>query len=153
KFARSCALFVSKYGFSGVDIDWEYPGGGGANPQKGRPEDKQNFTSLLRELRQQLDAQGRADQATYLLTVATPASPARCESIELAEVGQLCDFINLMAYDFTGPWSELTGFNSPLFGPPTDEHERTHRPELCADASVRFYLASRVPSHKLVLGV
>jgi chitinase len=35
-----------------------------------RPEDKQNYVLLLKELRQELDKAGIDDKKTYLLTVA-----------------------------------------------------------------------------------
>src|SRR5688500_10221178 len=57
-FARSAAAFAKRHGFDGVDIDWEYPGGGGHDKGKGGPEDTKNFTALLAELRKHLDAQG-----------------------------------------------------------------------------------------------
>jgi chitinase len=50
KFANSALKFVREYGFDGVDIDWEYPVGGGLTP--GKPEDKQNFTLLMKKLRE-----------------------------------------------------------------------------------------------------
>ena len=59
-----------------MDIDWEYPGGGGMDKTKGRPEDTKNFTSLLTHLRAQLDAIGKGDGKHYLLTIAAPAGGA-----------------------------------------------------------------------------
>src|SRR5262249_14122871 len=72
KFAKSCVAFATKYGFNGVDIDWEYPVGGGLEGNKTRPEDKANYTLLLAELRQELDSQGKKDNKHYLLTIAAP---------------------------------------------------------------------------------
>jgi chitinase len=141
-FARSCADFVSLHGFDGVDVDWEYPVGGGNDPSKGRPEDKRNFTLLLAQLRRHLDEQGKIDNKRYLLTAATPAPRRHYEDMELDQIHQHLDWINLMTYDMAGAWSKLTSFNAPLYGEP-----------LSADASVRGYLAAGVPRDKLVLGV
>jgi chitinase len=149
RFAESCARFAATYGFDGVDIDWEYPGGGGLDPKKGRPEDTRNFTLLLATLRAQLDQQGKADGKRYLLTIAAPASPEKYHRIELANVGRIVDWINLMTYDFSGSWSPLTSFNAPLFAAGSNPDEG----QISADSAVRDYLAAGVPPEKLVLGV
>ena len=139
KVARSCRLSQANMASTALTSIGNTPAGA-CESRKGGPQDKQNFTLLLRELRQQLDEQGKADGKAYLLTVATPASPSHCKSIELDQVGQVVDFINLMTYDFTGAWSELTGFNSPLFGAGGDK-DHSSRPELGADVSVKYYIA------------
>jgi chitinase len=154
KFARSCAEFVARYGFDGIDIDWEYPAGGGKDPDKARPEDTRNFTLLLKALRHQLDEQGTTDGKTYLLTIATPAGPGQYRLMQLDQVHAYVDWINLMTYDLTGNWSRKTGFNAPLFAP-TDDDATTTQPanRLSVDDAVRAYLAAGVPPEKLVVGV
>ncbi len=147
KFAKSCADFVTRHGFDGVDIDWEYPGGGGMDKTKGRPEDTKNLTSLLTELRAQLDAIGKTGGKHYLLTIAAPAGGASSR-IELAKVAQILDFINLMTYDFAGEWSKVTAFNSPLFAAKDDPNPREN-----TASSVETYLKAGVPPQKLCVGV
>ncbi len=51
KFAASCLAFMKQYGFDGLDIDWEYPTGGGNTGNVERAEDPANFILLLTELR------------------------------------------------------------------------------------------------------
>jgi chitinase len=146
-FARSCADFVRENGFDGVDIDWEYPGGGGMDKTKGRPEDTPNFTLLLAELRGRLDALGKADGRHYLLTIAAPASARQYQRMQLGEIHKLLDWINLMTYDMAGAWSRRTDFHAPLYAADPDGAGPS------ADATVRGYLAAGVPPDKLVLGV
>jgi chitinase len=147
-FARSCAEFVRQHGFDGVDIDWEYPGGGGADKTRGRPQDTKNFTLLLADLRRALDAQGKSDgNRHYLLTIAAPASPRQYQRMELGEIHKSLDWINLMTYDMAGEWSHLTDFHAPLYA----ADEKGEGPS--ADATVRGYLAAGVPPEKLLLGV
>ena len=148
-FAKSAAAFAKKNGFDGVDIDWEYPGGGGNDKGKGGPEDTKNFTALLTELRKQLDAQAKADGGPkrYILTIAAPAGGAH-KRLELDQIAPLLDFINLMTYDFAGSWNERTAFNAPLH--PWGEHEQG---KFAGDVSVQAYLKAGVPPDKLCLGV
>jgi len=55
RFTGSAIEFVRRHDIDGVDIDWEYPGLRGNNNVH-RPEDKENFTAMMMDLRQALDA-------------------------------------------------------------------------------------------------
>jgi chitinase len=154
KFAKSCVAFLLQYGFDGVDIDWEYPVGGGLESNKTRPEDRENYTLLLAELRRQLDEQGKADKNHYLLTIAAPAGPRTAANLELDKIHKHLDWINLMAYDFHGSWGPQTNFNAPLFassGDPT--RDETVRKHFNVNSAVKTYLAAGVPAAKVVVGV
>ena len=154
KFAHSCVAFMIKYGFDGVDIDWEYPVSGGEQGNKTRPEDKQNFTLLLTALRQEVDAQGKKDKRGYLLTIAAPAGPKTIANLELDKIHKQLDWINLMAYDFHGGWDAITGLNAPLYASSTDPSEdEVIRKKFNVDSAVQIYLAAGVPAEKLVVGV
>jgi chitinase len=105
-----------KYGIDGVDIDWEYPGSPGAG-NVFRAVDKQNFTLMLKELREHLDEQSRIDgrkDDPYLLTIATGASRGFLENTEMHEAHQYLDFINLMTYDYHTGGSPVAGHHTNL---------------------------------------
>ena len=58
-FAASAVDIVGKYDLDGVDIDWEYPGRPGLEGNVYRPEDKQNYTLMFRDIRHSLDSLGK----------------------------------------------------------------------------------------------
>ena len=151
RFARSCVAFMKRYGFDGVDIDWEYPVAGGEPGNKTRPEDKQNLTLLLAEVRRHLDAQGKQDKRDYLLTIAATAGPDKIPNLEVEAIAHQLDWMNVMTYDFNGSWSARTGFNSPLFAPADSPHPEDAGRN--ANAAVQTYLKAGLPRNKLVLGV
>jgi len=145
KFAASAVAFIRKYGFDGVDIDWEYPGGGGLPSNVFRSEDKQNFTSLLAELRRHLDLAGQADGRRYYLSIAAPAGPDKIANIQPAAIAAVVDWINVMTYDFHGAWENRTNHVAPLNGILGDA--------LTVKAAMDAYLASGASRDKLVLGL
>ena len=57
RFSYTTAEGVSPVVLDGVDLDWEYPVSGGVSGVIHRPQDKQNFTLLLKAIRQKLDQQ------------------------------------------------------------------------------------------------
>ena len=119
-FAASCVAMMKQYGFDGIDIDWEYPVSGGLPANTTRPEDEGNFTLMMRELRDQLDALEAADGRDYLLTIAAPAGPGIYANLEIAQLGEILDWINVMTYDFNGGWAAVTNFNAPLYASAAD---------------------------------
>ena len=131
-FVSSCVDFMTTHGFDGIDVDWEYPVGGGL--YDGRPEDKENYTLLLQDFREALGPQG-------ILTIAAPGGPSTIENMDLPALAEPLSFINLMAYDFNGSWSSVTGHNAALYG------------DLSVDTATQTYLAAGVPPEKLVIGV
>ena len=149
-FARSAVAFLRRHGLDGMDLDWEYPGQGVAGI-KFRPEDKENFTRLLQEVRAQFDAasaaDGRARENHYLLTIAS-ADQEYFAHTEMEKLHVHLDWINVMAYDFFNSLTATTGHHAGLyaaeFAAPADRN---------ADASIREHRAAGIPPGKLVLGV
>jgi chitinase len=148
KFAKSAREFMVEYGFDGVDLDWEYPTGGGNVGNTERPEDAGNFPLLLEAVRAELDAQGEADGHHYLLTIAAGAGPDAYEPLDWDRIHPLLDFINVMTYDMSGGWSELTGFAAPLYDSSPNPIE-----ELSADSTLQAFLELGVPANKIVMGM
>lgn len=146
EFANSAVAFIKKYGFDGVDIDWEYPVSGGQAGNTNSPADKQNFTLLLQDLRQKLNAQGQIDHTHYYLTIAAAANSSYVKNTELAKIAPLVDWINLMTYDMHGPWDNYTGLVSGL-------NVDTKDPAKVSDSgAVQLFLKQGVPANKIVLG-
>jgi len=140
-FAQSCVAMINQYGFDGLDVDWEYPGGGGL--AAGRPEDTQNFTLLLAALRAELGAK--------LLTIAAPAGAKQIAKLEIAKLAAIVDWVNVMTYDFHGSFEMQTNFGAPLDrvtgDPSPDAAQSTVR------AAVAAWLAGGLPPAHLVLGM
>ncbi|KEK24361.1 glycosyl hydrolase family 18 protein [Bacillus gaemokensis] len=149
-FAESAAAFIREYGFDGVDLDWEYPGVETIPGGSYRPEDKQNFTLLLQDVRNALNKAGSEDGKQYLLTIASGASQRYADHTELKKVSQIVDWINIMTYDFHGGWEATSNHNAALYGDPKDPAVGT---KFYVDGAVEIYKNEGVPADKIVLGV
>jgi len=146
-FIQSVIEFIELYQLDGLDIDWEYPGMAGATNHF-RPEDKQNYTRILAELRKQFDSEEKKLHRQLFLTIAAGASSEFLEHTEMAEVQKHVNTVNLMAYDYYEPDSDaITGNHAPLFTNPSDPKK------ISADGSVQEFEQAGVPAAKIVLGV
>lgn len=153
-FANSAVDFLRKYGFDGVDVDWEYPVSGGLPGNSRRPEDKENHVLLLQEVRNKLDEAGQEDGKEYLLTIASGASPEYVENNKLDEITEVVDWINIMTYDFNGGWQNISGHNAPLYYDPATTDTELPTPEhFNVESAVKGHLHAGVPENKLVLGM
>lgn len=108
-FINSTIDFIEKYRLDGLDIDWEYPSIPAAGT-KARPEDKHNFTLLMKGLREALDKLDR----TQTLTFAAAGWKGYFKNVELNEVMKYVDYINLMTYDQAGGGNRFTAHHTAL---------------------------------------
>jgi len=152
KFAISCATFCNKYGFDGIDIDWEFPVKGGMEHNKHRPEDGDNYVLLLKKIREHLDNLAKINNRPYLLTIASTAAQYNYSCLNLKAISEPLDWINLMNYDYSGPWCKITNHqaNLHLEKPLPDGTVPTHN---SVSKCVEDFLAAGVPANKLVIGV
>jgi chitinase len=97
KFADGVVKFLNKYGFDGLDIDWEYPG---APDRGGKPEDTDNFTLLMKTLRLTFNAAPRPLGLTFTI----PSSFWYLRWFDMPGLLKWADWTNLMSYDLHGTW-------------------------------------------------
>ncbi|MEF1171751.1 glycosyl hydrolase family 18 protein [Vibrio sinaloensis] len=165
-FIASVKRFLKTWKFyDGVDIDWEFPGGGGAAADKGDPvNDGPAYIALMRELRVMLDELEAETGRTYELTSAIGVGHDKIEDVNYGEAIQYMDYIFAMTYDFYGGWNNVVGHQTALYcgsfmrpgqcdGTGLDENGEPYKgPAYTSDNGIQLLLAQGVPANKLVLG-
>ncbi len=137
-FARTTVALFKQYGIDGLDLDWEYPAIEGYPGHKYEEADKNNFTELIKALRQEMGND-------YLLTFAAGGFVKYLErSVDWDVVVPLVDFINLMTYDLVGGYATVTGHHTLLQDYMPDQ-ESTGK-------CVNWLLNKNVPAGKLIIG-
>lgn len=138
QFAQDCKQFVQKEGIDGIDIDWEFPGMTFGSNVYDEMADVDNFTLLMKDLRETLGN-------SILLTYAGYCKNKQPQNegwkyIDVKAVDPYIDFVNIMTYDL----ASAPGHQSPL-----------NKPSAYWDCkrSVDEYLNAGVPAGKLVLGI
>ncbi|MCB9365809.1 MAG: glycoside hydrolase family 18 protein [Calditrichaeota bacterium] len=152
-FAASCAEFIVLHGFDGVDLDWEYPDGGGEGGNIERPEDAANFILLCARIRHKLDSLEALDGHARLLTMALGASQAHITALEWISLAPLLDLVNVMCYDFSGAWSGTTLFDAPLFPDPANPIGEPVRSTFNSSSAMQTCIAEGIPRAKIVMGM
>ena len=120
--------------FDGFDLDWEYP----------TLADKDNYLGLLAEFRRQLNAL----HANLKLTIAIAARASRYQGFDLKAAAALVDQVNVMNYDYNGPWSRTTGMIAPLYEISGDPLQGNN-----IDATIQAYEQAGIPASKMLLGI
>ncbi|MGA8729732.1 MAG: glycoside hydrolase family 18 protein [Terracidiphilus sp.] len=146
-FIQSVMDFLNLHHLDGLDVDWEYPGLAGAG-NVFRVEDKRNFTSLLKEVRERFDEESARTRKRLYLTIAAGSDTEYLDHTEMAKLQRYVDTVNLMTYDYYEAGSDaITGNHAPLFVDPADPKKAS------ADTSVHAFEQAGVPAAKILLGV
>ncbi len=145
RFAASAVAIMNKYELDGIDIDWEYPSLQGLEGNIYRPEDKQNYTLMFKEMRVKMDSLQNQTHKKYLLTTAAGAFKSFADHTELGLAQQYLDYINLMTYDYSA--GKIASHHTNLYA------SKNYRSSNNAAAAVTEFQAAGVPPGKLVMGI
>ena len=115
-------------------VDWEHP----SDPRQGS-----HYIQLLTALRSVLPS-------PYILTSALPAGEWALRNINIGQASVYLDFINLMAYDFSGPWTDRCGHHSQLFTP---KHPHSDAARISCQSGVEYLISQGVLSTTILLGI
>lgn len=127
------SFIFRKYGFDGLDLDWEYP-----TQRGGKPFDRENFVSLVKELSQQFK------RNNLLVTSAIGAGKDTIDAAyDIKTLSKYLDYLHIMCYDYNGSWNRKIGPNAPL----------QSRDVLNVEYTIEHLLALGAPSNKIVLGL
>ncbi|WP_297523290.1 glycosyl hydrolase family 18 protein [uncultured Clostridium sp.] len=141
-FAKSCRDVIDTYKLDGIDLDWEYPVNGGWGAIKSQPEDKTNFTLMLKEVR-------AAIGDDKLLTIAGSANFSfTTDWTEFKAVVDILDYINIMTYDFQ--------YDSNYFGSAINKSEKwtpNNTDGYWVDKGVQRYVEAGCPPEKINVGI
>jgi chitinase len=137
-FAKTTVALFRQYNIDGLDLDWEYPAIEGYPGHKWGKADKNNFTELVRALRNEMKNE-------FLLTFAAGGFITYLEeSVDWDAVMPLVDFVNLMTYDLVNGYSKTTGHHTLLYH---------HEPEQqSTQKCVEWLINKKADPAKLIIG-
>src|SRR5260221_9749422 len=144
EFAGSVKELTIYFKTDGIDLDWEYPAIRLDNDidkepvHKTAPEDYNNFTDLVQQLRKIL---GKPDIITF---AAGGFNTYLQKSVDWEKVMKEVDYVNLMSYDLINGYATETGHHTALYSTPK-QREST-------DNAVRYLLKTGVDPKKIIIG-
>jgi chitinase len=127
--------FITRNGYDGLDIDWEYPGS---------PQDSQMFNAVMTGLRNTFPS------PTYLLSADVPPWGG---AYDFPGVEPVIDYWNIMMYDCAGSWTADGQLNSPIYWNINDPGPYQCQPGGSADQTATIYMNDlHIPAAKLNMG-
>lgn len=138
EFAESVKEISAYFKTDGLDLDWEYPAIKGFPEHIYRKEDRNNFTALLKEIRE-------VNGDNFELSFAAGGFTSYIDSsIDWKSAVQYTDFINIMTYDLVHGYSTVSGHHTPLYSTPEQKESTDH--------AVNLLLKAGVPANQIVIG-
>lgn len=157
KYVKNVMQFLKYTDMDFIDVDWEYPNSvrqpdlvdnknDEGTPNAG-PQDRENYLTLMQDLRNALDKQGAEIGKTYELSTAIHGAKEKLEEhMDVKRLFDIIDFGNVMTYDLHGAWDEKAGHQTALYTNPNDPTSYS------IDAVVDYLLGKNIDPKKIVIG-
>lgn len=166
-FVANIAQAYAAYNIDGIDIDWEYPGVGGATGNAVRNDDSANYLKLLQDLRRALPTGALLTTATQVFPFVNNEERAedRAPLTDVSEYAKVIDWILIMNYDIWGceshrlymvSSSQIAGDKNNQPGPNAPLQDfcgNSTQPLANAYVAVESWNRAGMPLDKITLGV
>ncbi|TXG62242.1 hypothetical protein EZV62_013605 [Acer yangbiense] len=111
-FIKSTIEVARRYGFDGVDLDWEFP----ADDQ-----DMSNLALLYSQWRKALKFEAKTSQKPRLLLTSAVYFSSKLTDGEtrmypIEAINNYVDWVSPMCFDYHGSWENFTGVHAALYG-------------------------------------
>lgn len=150
EFIKNSIKFLRQNHFDGLDLDWEYP----SFRDGGKPRDKDNYATLVQELREEYDRESeKTGRPRLLLTMAVPAGIEYInKGYDVPRLMKYLDWMNILSYDYHSAFEPAVNHHSPLFSL-EEESEYNYDADLNINHTINHYLEAGAEESKLVLGI
>lgn len=140
KFVSNMIELINRYGFDGVDIDWETPKAG----------EEVHYVNLMKKLHAAI----KANNPNHLLTTAIIAGPYQHVRFNFNDSLQYTDYINLMSYSLINNGGN---YHNALYDR-TGAHDSTFQvgktpKDYSTDATIPYLKQYNIPNEKVIIGV
>jgi chitinase len=136
RFIREIVAMAGAYGYDGLDIDWEFPAAG----------DEDVLVRFVTDLHREL----KAANPQALLGIALPKGNYYGQWFRANEIKDKLDIVQIMTYDFHGPWTPHAGYNASLYGTNTDSIDGR---SLTFDSAVDYWLNRGFSREQILVGI
>ena len=143
RFIETVIEFIEKFGFDGLDLDWEYPVCWQVDCTKGYDDEKEGFSTLVAELSAAFKPRG-----LLLSSAVSPSKKVIDAGYDVPILSKHFDWIAVMTYDFHGQWDKITGHVAPMYEHPND-FEKTFN----ANYSINYWISQGADRRKLIMGM